>query len=328
MSLRTCSLRARGRSRRSGRARRRASPRCRRCAPRCPARSSRAAATAALHSSSLSSPSSSPRLAHTSPSAATVRSFGMFDAMPASWQPSGTMQRDQMTSSRPACGPTAPIASKYCRCASTTLTASTSSSSSTPFSSASPISYAVSASSVMTTGSVIDCGVVDDAVGLQPLLVQPAHVEHEQLLDLLGREPGLALLGEAVAHEVDRLVELVHDPRRHGVEAMGLTPDGDRRDHEHAERRDHCEHDRDAVHQRPAYERRHGAGSHVTPVDATSDGSRTTCARNSSLGGQPDLIRRRVRERHGSVLRCRCAGRAARGGTWDHRRGARSSWPA
>jgi hypothetical protein len=33
-------------------------------------------------------------------------------------------------------------------------------------------------------------------------------------------------------------------------------------------------------------------------------------------------------ERQGGVLRCRCAGRAARGDRWDHRRGARSSWPA
>ena len=45
--------------------------------------------------------------------------------------------RVQSTSSSGACGPTAPIASKYARWASTTLTASTSSSSSTPTRSAS-----------------------------------------------------------------------------------------------------------------------------------------------------------------------------------------------
>ena len=65
------------------------------------------------HSSSDNSPSSSPRLAHTSPSAATVRSFGMLDAIPASWQsvaaPSAV---GQSTSSSGAGGPTAPMASK------------------------------------------------------------------------------------------------------------------------------------------------------------------------------------------------------------------------
>ncbi len=74
---------------------------------------------------------------------------------------------------------------------------------------------------------------VDHVVGLQTLVVQPLHVEDEQLLDLLGRQAGLALGGQAVADEVDGLVELVHRPWRDGVEPMGLAADGDRRDGEH-----------------------------------------------------------------------------------------------
>ena len=41
----------------------------------------------------------------------------------------------------------------------------------------------------------------------------------------------------------DRFVELVHDPRCHGVEAVGLTADSDSGDDEHTERRHHGEHD-------------------------------------------------------------------------------------
>ena len=89
---------------------------------------------------------------------------------------------------------------------------------------------------------------IDDAVGLQPLGVQPAHVEQQQLLDLLRRESSLALRWKTVAHEVDRLVELVHRTRGNGVETMGFAAHDGSSDRKHEQRRHHCEHDRDAIH--------------------------------------------------------------------------------
>ena len=43
---------------------------------------------------------------------------------------------------------------------------------------------------------------------------------------------------------------------------------------------------------------------------------------------RPACMTGRAQWRRGGSVRCRCAGRAARGDRWDHRRGARSSWPA
>ena len=87
---------------------------------------------------------------------------------------------------------------------------------------------------------------VDRSVGLQPLGVQPAEVDHQQLLDLGRGEARLALGRQPVGHEVDRLVELVDGARCDGVEAVRLTADRAGRDRERGDRRQDREDDRGA----------------------------------------------------------------------------------
>ena len=103
-------------------------------------------------------------------------------------------------------------------------------------------------SSSITVGVDDVLPAVDDVDGLQALGVQPAEVEHEQLLDLGRRQPGLRRRRHAVGHEVDGLVDVVDDPRRDGVEAVGLAADDHGGDHEHGDRGDGGEHPRDRLH--------------------------------------------------------------------------------
>jgi hypothetical protein len=73
-------------------------------------------------------------------------------------------------------------------------------------------------------------------------------VEHEQLLQLGGRQPRLGRRRKTVGDEVDRLVEPIHDPGGDGVEAMGFPADDNGGDHEDGDRREHGEDDRDGLH--------------------------------------------------------------------------------
>ncbi len=94
--------------------------------------------------------------------------------------------------------------------------------------------------------------------------MQPAHVEIRSCATSAGVRPGLALLGETVADEVDGLVELVDHPRSDGVEAMSLAADCRSRDREHPARGDHSEDKSDAVHAKSL--RRSGGETWVRPA--------------------------------------------------------------
>ena len=94
----------------------------------------------------------------------------------------------------------------------------------------------------------------------------------QQVADVVVADARRRLGWDAVGDELDRLLDLVDDAGRDGVEPVRFTSDDDGRDREDGDRGD----------------------------DEQCDGR----------------------------LRCRCAGRAARGGSSSRRTTARSSWPA
>ena len=83
--------------------------------------------------------------------------------------------------------------------------------------------------------------------------MQPAEVEHEQLLDLGRRQAGLGRRRHAVGDELDGLVDAVDDPRGDGVEPVGLTADDDGGDDEHDDGGHGGEHPRDRLHRCRGY---------------------------------------------------------------------------
>ena len=89
---------------------------------------------------------------------------------------------------------------------------------------------------------------IDDIRGLQALGVQPTHVERQQLLELVGRQPRLRLGRQVLGDELDRLVDDVHRARRDRIEPACLAADDDSSDHERAQRGEHDEDERDGGH--------------------------------------------------------------------------------
>ena len=116
----------------------------------------------------------------------------------------------------------------------------------------------------------------------------PAHV-------VVG-DPRRHVLGQGVGDEVHGLLELEH--RR---PALGAG--------------------RDAV-SRPT------TGHDAEHEQRTEPRGRSPATVTASRGTQAARERGRHSRRLVTVTRCRCAGRAARGGRWGHRRAARTTWPA
>jgi hypothetical protein len=87
---------------------------------------------------------------------------------------------------------------------------------------------------------------IDRLVGLQPVLVQPIEVEHQQLAQLVERQARLGLRWQPLGHERHRGLDLVHRAWRHRVQTPRLAAHRDCGDHEHRDRRQHDEEDGDA----------------------------------------------------------------------------------
>ena len=102
---------------------------------------------------------------------------------------------------------------------------------------------------VVDDGQVVDVlAAVGDVRRLEALGVEPAQVQRQQLLDLGRRQAGLGRRRHVVADVVDGVVEVVHDPRGDGVEAVGLTPDDHGGDGEHGDHGGDGEHPGDRLH--------------------------------------------------------------------------------
>jgi len=78
---------------------------------------------------------------------------------------------------------------------------------------------------------------VDHLVGLETLRVQPTHVQHQHLAQLVRRETCLGLFGQAISDELDCFVDVVNGTRRNGIEPSRLATDHNRSNRENADRR-------------------------------------------------------------------------------------------